>query len=243
MTTMTEPAVRRWTNEEYHRMGDAGFFKDERVELIHGEIWLNTDQCSDHAQLKPHSIEPIRLWTRDEYYRLGELGFFDGQRVELIAGEIFVMSPQHHRHFECIDRIADVLKVVFGASCWVRLQGPIHIMNSDPEPDVSVVKGNRKDYTEHPTMALLAVEASSSSLDRDHVQKTSLYASAGILDYWIVNLIDRQLEVFREPVRDAALPFGWNYASRTVLHAGDTVSPLAAPQSSIPVADLLPRMM
>jgi len=68
----------------------------------------------------------------------------------------------------------------------------------------------------------------------------SLYAAGGIADYWIVNLVQRQLEVYRDSVADSTQMFGFRYNSRTILDPPDTVSPLAVPQASITVADLLP---
>ena len=86
---------------------------------------------------------------------------------------------------------------------------------------------------------MLTVEVSESSLALDRLHKGSLYARAGLADYWVVNLIDRVLEVYREPVRDADAPYGWRYARREVLDATVVATPLAAPQVVIRVADLL----
>jgi hypothetical protein len=82
------------------------------------------------------------------------------------------------------------------------------------------------------------VAVSSLVVDRRH--KGSVYARAGLADYWVLNLVDRVLEVYREPVPDAAAPFGWRYARRDVLDAAARVTPLAAPSASVRVADLLP---
>jgi Uma2 family endonuclease len=86
----------------------------------------------------------------------------------------------------------------------------------------------------------LVIEISDSMLSYDRNRKASLYAAGGIQDYWIVNLVDRQLEVRRIPVQDPGQPFGARFASATVHQPGDRVAPLAAPQSAIAVADLLP---
>jgi Uma2 family endonuclease len=111
---------------------------------------------------------------------------------------------------------------------------------SEPEPDVAVVAGTVAEYLhEHPTRPVLTVEVSESSLALDRLHKGSLYARAGLADYWVVNLIDRVLEVYREPVRDADAPYGWRYARREVLDATVVATPLAAPQVVIRVADLL----
>ena len=189
------------------------------------------------------AVEPAeRRWTRDEYYRMGELGWFVGQRTELIDGEVMVMSPQGPVHTTSTERVRMVLENVLGEDVWVRSQMPVVLgPTSEPEPDVSVVSGNLADYTSaHPTTALLVVEVSDSTLAYDRHQKSSLYAQAGIADYWIVDLVAGQLEVRRNPAADSSKPYGADYADVTVLSGSDTISPLCRPQVQIQVADLLP---
>ena len=192
---------------------------------------------SPRSELEPRP----RLWTREEYDRLGELGFFHGQRAELIEGEIMVLSPQGPSHSYSTDHVAETLRESGWPGVWVRMQFPLDFgPYSDPEPDVSVVSGTRDDYKAgHPTSALLIVEVSDTTLAYDRGRKASLYAMRGILDYWIVNLEDNQLEVRRDPRPDPSQPFGYGYASLTVLSSGGVVSPLAAPQLSFAVDDLL----
>jgi Uma2 family endonuclease len=112
---------------------------------------------------------------------------------------------------------------------------------SEPEPDVAIIAGNVRDYVDaHPTTATLIVEVADTSLAYDRTIKASLYARAGVADYWIVNLIERQLEVYRRPTRDAAQPYGFGYAEMTVYTAAERVTPLALPLASVAVADMLP---
>src|SRR5256886_17150041 len=85
---------------------------------------------------------------------------------------------------------------------------------------------------------VVEVAEASPQLDREH--KGSLYARARLDDYWILNLVDRVLEVYRRAVRDPSAPFGWRYASRQVLGPESSVAPLAAPSAGIVVSDLLP---
>jgi Uma2 family endonuclease len=183
-----------------------------------------------------------RRWTREEYYRLGELGFFRGQRVELIEGELLVQSPQSPLHANEVDRVYWLLVRVFGAECWVRARGPTDLDQlSEPEPDVSVVAGSRADYVQaHPMTAVLIVEVSDSTLSYDRGRKASLYARAGIDDYWLVNLVDRRIEVYRDPVPDSTQHYGYGYSSRSVVVPPGTVTPLALPAVVILAADLLP---
>lgn len=181
-----------------------------------------------------------RLWTREEYYRMGELGFFHGQRVELIEGEIMVLSPQNWPHTLTVARAGETLHRSLGASFWVRMQFPLNLSTSDPEPDLSVVAGRIEDYNDHPTTAILVVEVSDSTLSYDRNRKASLYARAGIADYWIVNLVNNQLEVRRDPRPDPSQHYGHGYGSLAIPVPPAVVNPLAAPQVSLAVADLLP---
>jgi Uma2 family endonuclease len=135
----------------------------------------------------------------------------------------------------------DAVRAAFGIGFWVRTQVPLNLSEeTDVEPDVTVVPGKPRDYPEHPTTALLVVEISETTLDYDRGRKGSLFAAAGLADYWIVNLIDDQLEVYRNPVADPSEPFGFRYADQIILRRGDQIAPLAAPQANIAVADLLP---
>jgi Uma2 family endonuclease len=113
---------------------------------------------------------------------------------------------------------------------------------SEPEPDLVVVAGSPADYdAAHPSRVALAVEVADSSLMFDREHKASAYARAGIADYWIVNLVDRVLEVHRDPVGDPLAVFGWRYRSVTILAPPSTVAPLAVPAGPIAVVDVLPR--
>jgi Uma2 family endonuclease len=183
-----------------------------------------------------------RRWTRDEFHRMADLGFFDGQRAELLEGEIVVFSPQKPAHFVATDQLADLLRRCFARGYHVRMQGPLDLgTHSEPEPDVAVVKGSRASYrTRHPTSAVLVVEVSDTTLHNDRNRKGSLYARAGIADYWIVNLVDRRLEVYRQPQPDATQAYGHGYAASTIFTARQSVRPLAAPRVSVAIADLLP---
>jgi Uma2 family endonuclease len=112
---------------------------------------------------------------------------------------------------------------------------------SEPEPDLAVVPGRPADYRHaHPERPALAVEIADSSLRFDRQHKGSVYARAGIEDYWIVNLVDRVLEVYRDPSPDPSALFDWRYGSVTTLTPPASVIPLAFASSRIAVADLLP---
>lgn len=236
-----EPHRRLWTKPEYYRLGEFGFFMGQKVELLAGEIWIQYPD--DHKEARPFypSEEPHpRLWTKAEFYRLNDLGFFRGQKAELLGGEIMVTSPQGWPHGSTTDRAWEVLRNALGAGFWVRMQLPVDLgLVLEPEPDVSVVAGRREDYTTHPTVALLVIEVSDTTLAYDRSVRASLYAAGGVADYWIINLVQGQLEVYRQPVPDASQAHGHRYADSAIYFRGDTITPLAAPSVSVKVSDLI----
>jgi Uma2 family endonuclease len=188
---------------------------------------------------------PWRI-TRDEYYRLGELGFFDGKRVELIRGEVIETSPISIAHARGVGFVADALTVVFALGHYVNVQQPISVPSaapgSEPQPDVAVIPGSRRTATDHPTHAALVVEVADATLSFDMTTKAELYATAGIPDYWVLDVTNRQLHVYRDP-QPLPLPTDLSataYRTHLTLGPNDSVSPLAAPTSTIRVADLLP---
>jgi Uma2 family endonuclease len=185
---------------------------------------------------------PMR-WTAEEFWRMNDLGTFNGRRVELIGGEIVEMAPQFNFHALGIKFVQDALDAAFGANYWVRVQMTLDLSPhaSLVDPDVAVIAGAPRTHLtrNNPTTALLVVEVSETTLAYDRGRKMSLYAASGIADYWILNIPDRQLEVYRNPVADASQPFGFRYAQVTVLHDGDFASPLALPAAQIPVADVI----
>jgi len=184
-----------------------------------------------------------RRWKRVEYERLIETGFFQpGDPVELVGGQLIVAEPQGSGHFAAIRAVEEALRAAFGVGWDVRAQGPVALdEESEPEPDVAVVPGGFRDYVAaHPSRPVLVVEVSESSLALDRHHKGSLYARAGLDDYWIVNLVDQVLEVYRHPGPDPAASLGWRYRSVEVPGREASVSPLALPGAHIRVADLLP---
>ncbi|HUM17312.1 MAG TPA: Uma2 family endonuclease [Candidatus Nitrosotalea sp.] len=172
-----------------------------------------------------------------------DLGAFrPGERIELIGGALLICEPQGSPHFTAVGLVEDALRAAFGAGWTIRAQGPIALDdNSEPAPDIAVVPGSRRDHSRsHPSHPVLIVEVAESSLEFDRGEKASLYARAGIADYWILNLVEQVLEVYREPVADPDAPRGRRYGSVTTLRAGELVAPLALAHVGISVTDLLP---
>ena len=177
-------------------------------------------------------------WTRADYRRLGDLGFFAGKRVQLLRGEIVLMSAVNWPHSLGVRKTADALRAAFAPAAWVAEQQPIVLGEDEPEPDVAVYPGRPEDYTDHPTTALLLVEVSHTSLTFDLTEKAELYAEAGIVEYWVLDVTARVLHVLRDPRPVAA--GGHRYHEARELTAADGVSPLAAPAAVIRVVELLP---
>ena len=191
----------------------------------------------------PEPPLPMKRWKRVEYERLVDRGIFEpGDRIELIDGLLLVSEPQSSFHYTAIQLVERVLSRAFGDGWTVRTQAPIALDDaSEPEPDVAVVRGEIRDYaTSHPADPVLVVEVAVSSLTFDREHKASLYARAGRPEYWIVNLVDRVLEVRREPAPEPSAPYGWDYAVVDVLGQAERVSSLGASAIQIPVFDLLP---
>jgi hypothetical protein len=189
-----------------------------------------------------HAAINARRWKRIEYDRLIESGFFrSGDRVELLGGQLIVAEPQGSRHFAALRAAEEALRAAFGRGAEVRGRGPLALDDeSEPEPDLAVVPGSFRDYqTAHPSRPVLVVEISETGLAFDREHKGSLYARAGLADYWILNLPERALEVYRDPEPDPAAPLGWRYRSVTVLGPGASIAPLALPGRRIAVANLL----
>ena len=133
----------------------------------------------------------------------------------------------------------EALEPVFAGVAWIDRAEPLDLTHSDPQPDVSVIAGRFENYADHPTTALLVVEVADATLSYDLTTKAELYATAGIPDYWVLDVTGRELHVFRDPVADASLGIT-AYQSRQTFGPADSVSLLAAPTASVRVADLLP---
>jgi len=186
---------------------------------------------------------PTKRWARLEYERLVDRAVFrPGDRVELVGGQLVVREPQGSSHAVATGLAEDALRATFGSGWVVRAQMPVAIDDeSEPEPDVAVCAGSLRDYVAgHPSRPVLLLEVADASLAFDRQHKGSLYARAHVPDYWIVNLVDRVLEVHRDPTPSAGAPYGWRFSTLFRLAAADSVSPLAAPHARIFVADLLP---
>ena len=182
-------------------------------------------------------------WSREQYEKMIATGIFPpGTRAELIDGEICSMTPQKRKHAAAIRAAEEALRTLFGTGYDVQVQLPLALDPfSEPEPDLSVVPGSWRDYRDaHPSSAALVIEIADRSLEYDRDCKGSLYARAGIPDYWIVNLPDKRIEVCRDAAQSTEARCGWIY--RTVQHyaPGQHLASLEIPDRTIAVDDLLP---
>ncbi len=135
-------------------------------------------------------------------------------RVELIGGEILTVTPQKSAHATAVSLANEALRVVLAPHMYVRTQLPLALGDdSEPEPDIAVVRGSIRDYRDaHPQSAVLIIEVADSTLAFDRHVKGSLYARAGVSEYWIINLVDSVVEMYREPIQDSSARFRWSYA-------------------------------
>ncbi|GMU55905.1 MAG: hypothetical protein AMXMBFR33_50510 [Candidatus Xenobia bacterium] len=183
-----------------------------------------------------------RQFTVDEYNRMAETGVLrEGERVELIEGVIVPLSAHNPTHSDAVASTTTVLVIAFGKDHFVRVQLPLEVSGiSEPEPDFTVVprKGARMGQRQ-PCWAPLVIEVANTSLAYDRTEKASLYARAQIPDYWILNVADRQVEVYREPAEDPSGFFGWKYQSLTILRPGQTVTPCALTAAPLDVEEML----
>lgn len=190
----------------------------------------------------PAAVPTPYRWTIRAYRELGKTGLLDGIRTMLIDGEILVMAHPNPPHDVSLGLADDWLRSVFATGHHVRNQMGFDIGTAtDPGPDLAVVTGSRRDYlTATPTAAALIIEVAETSFFFDTTTKAEWYATAGVPEYWVIDVVNRQLHVFRDPV---TLPKGLGataYRTHLTLGPADTASPLAAPRATITVAALLP---
>jgi hypothetical protein len=185
----------------------------------------------------------LRRFSVDEYHRLIETGVLvDGEPLELLEGWIVYKMTRNPPHDVALGLAGDAIDTRLPTGWHVREQSAITTSDSEPEPDLAVTRGARRDFKQrHPGPGDLAlvVEVADSTLQLDRADKARIYARAGISVYWILNLVDRRVEVYTDPTGPDPAPA---YRRRDDYGPADTV-PLAVPGSpplSVPVAELLP---
>jgi hypothetical protein len=178
-----------------------------------------------------------KLFTVDALYRMLDAGIFnEDDHVELVDGEIVEMSPIGKRHAACVDRAAALLNAALRGNAQISVQNPLRLNDyNEPQPDIVVLKPRADYYASKwrtPEDVWLVIEVSDRSLRYDVDVKVPRYAAAGVIEVWIENLTADRIMVFRDPD-------GVGYRSRLIFSGGDSVSPLALPESVFQVDDLL----
>ena len=206
--------------------------------------------ASAHAPVSESSIVPDapetdgprkRPLSAHDYMSMAEIGLFDGHRVELINGDIITMPPISEAHAQSVDKVTTRMTVPLHQGFVIRCQNPFNAgENGRPEPDIAIVRPESLSADQPPCEAVLIVEISKATLNYDRTTKASLYASLGIADYWIVNLVENQVEVCRQPIERERAEFGHDYASRQIYQRGQSIALLEVPEVSIAVDTMLP---
>jgi Uma2 family endonuclease len=184
------------------------------------------------------TVTKLRLWTVDEYHQMIETGILDeDDRVELLAGQIIEMSPQLPPHAATTQCSANYLSSLLTGLAYIRMQLPITIFpNSEPEPDIAVVRIVSNEYCDHhPTRdeIFLVVEVANTTLRKDSGQKVRAYANANIPEYWILDVNERRVYVLRNPGNEG-------YQEEIILNESAVFSMVAFPEIAVSVGELFP---
>ena len=183
------------------------------------------------------AIRTQQRYTVDEYEEMVVRGILtERDRVELIRGEIVDKMTIGTPHFVCVNRSTRIMVRLFGDKEIVSIQNPVLLADSAPEPDVVVLRSRADEYSSGkpgPADVLLLIEVSDSTIDFDRDVKGPLYAESGIVEYWIANVDEERLEVYRRPTSRRT------YEDVRILHRGAAVDFTAWPGVSIAVTDIL----
>ena len=178
-----------------------------------------------------------KLYTVDDYYKMAKVGILKpSDKVELINGKIIKMSPVSSKHSANVNRIARFFfNLLSEEVAVISVQSPIRINNfSEPEPDVAILKPRDDFYSKkhaEPADVLLLIEVSLSTLDIDRKIKLPLYAVDGIQEYWIVNVKNKTIEVYKKPE-------GEKYKDKKIAK-GDNEINISSLDKVVKVSDLL----
>lgn len=182
---------------------------------------------------RPHQF------TVADFHRMAAAGILnEDSRVELIRGQIIDMAPIGAPHLNMVNRLTRLLPAILGDLGILSVQNPVRLDDgSEPQPDVAVLKPRPEEYeTATPRAAdvLLVIEVAETSIDDDRAVKAPLYAGSGIPEYWIVNIVDRVVEVYRQPENG-------QYLQTRRVCADGMLDVLMVPGNTLPATDLLRR--
>ena len=176
-------------------------------------------------------------FTVADYHRMVECGILaEDDRVELLDGQVIPMTPIGSPHAGCVNRLNRLLTTALGDRATIAVQNPAVLDAwSEPQPDLTVLKPRTDGYAlRHPQPAdvLLLIEVSDSSVEYDREVKLPLYAAAGVVEVWLVNLPADRIETYRDPGTDG-------YASVRRPKRGESINPLRLPSLTLMVDDIL----
>lgn len=177
-----------------------------------------------------------------QYHEMIRAGIFtEDDPIELIEGSLVFKMPKNKPHIRCVRRVTKVLTQAISSEWFLQAQDPVTLSDSEPEPDFVVLRENGYDDLEGPAtpdFVALVIEVADTSLSRDRGPKRRMYARAGVAHYWIINLVDRVIEVYENPQPNLPEP---TYASLRVMNADTSIAlPPAVGGATLNVADLLP---
>jgi Uma2 family endonuclease len=178
-------------------------------------------------------MKTLAKWSVEDYHQMINAGILCDRKVELLAGEIVEMSPESPIHYNKTKRGVEYLATLLTGKADIRFNGPISLSNSEPEPDIAIVQPPESRYDHHHPYAediFWIIEVAKSSLKKDLELKLSIYAQARIEEYWVLDLSQKQLIVFRNPENNI-------YLSQQIINQG-TITPLAFPDIQISVERL-----
>ena len=181
-----------------------------------------------------YAMKTLVKWTISDYHKMIQSDILTGRNCELINGEIIEMSPELPQHYNTAKRSVSYLENLLKEKADVRFNGPITLANSEPEPDIAIVKLPESKYNQHhpyPDDIFWLIEVANTSLSKDLSIKKNIYAEAQIAEYWIINLQTQELMVFRQPDNgDYLVSIKWQ---------ASIINPLAFPEIEIIVSQLL----
>lgn len=179
-------------------------------------------------------MKTLAKWSVEDYHQMIDAGILRDRNVELLTGEIVEMIPKTPLHYYTAKQGTEYLQTVLANQAHVRFNGPITLSDSEPEPDIAIVRLPKSMYKDHHPYAediFWIIEVAKSSLKKDLELKLSIYAQAQIQEYWVLDLSQKQLIIFREPENNT-------YLSQKSINQG-MINPLAFPNIEISVERLL----
>jgi Uma2 family endonuclease len=189
------------------------------------------------------SDSSIARFSLQHYQRMIETGILTAEdKVELLENYVVLKMPRNPLHDGTIEMMTETLGAVIPTGWRLRVQLALQLTDSQPEPDFAIARGDKRTYlTRHPNSddIALIVEVADSSLTRDRLDKTRIFARGGILFYWIVNLVERRIEVFSQPSGPRDVPA---YGCYSIYQPGDMIPLVIQGQNvaAIQVNDLIP---